>query len=64
MLVENVLINAPDFVSVEIIDAGVKIKRDDWQFVANQDGFRLLKEFLARLQIGLFVCLLDERIVF
>ena len=63
VVVENVLVDALNFVRVKIIHADVKIERDDGHFVAHQDRFGLLEQFLARLQIGLLICPPDEFVV-
>src|ERR1035437_223838 len=63
MIVEDVRVNALNFVRVEIIDADVKIKRDDGQFIAHENGFGLLEKFSARLEVRLVICLADHLIV-
>ena len=59
MVVQHVLPDAGNLVGIEIIDARVNIKRDDGQFVVDEDGFRLLEEFLALLDVGLLVGRVD-----
>ena len=63
MVVEDVLVKPLDFVRVEVIQADVKEQRDDGQLVMHQQGFGLLKKFLAFLQIRLFIGLVDQRVV-
>ena len=46
MVVQNVLVEALDFVRVKIIQADVVVNRDDGQFIVHQEGFRLLEKLL------------------
>ena len=63
MVVQDVLVNALNPVRVEVIDADVKVKRHDGHFVADQDGFGLLKKLFPLLQVGFLVGLPDELVV-
>src|SRR5262245_12148847 len=63
VFVEEVLSDALYLLRIEIIEAGVKIDRDDGRFFGDENRFRLPQQAGAAVEIGLLVGLAEQVIV-
>src|SRR5262245_18978932 len=63
MFVQNVMINSLNFLRIEIVETSVKIERNYWHFLSNQNCFRLTESCGVELEGSSSVSLIYQPVI-